>query len=350
MVILGALVENIPLEGLVANPYVKAIVRNVMFAAGFYITTRGYVFTRMAYYTLGRDLKALTRLLRTKYYMNKFRKQELSVAKAFKQMVKKHPNKVAFYFEDEEWTFKELDIFSNKVANLILDSGISAGDEVSLFMESKPEYVGIWLGLAKIGVISALINTNQKQDTLIHSISTVNSKALIYGSELQKSVNDVFLTLHQKLNLQFFCFGAHKMNTSPLIKDMKKLVRESSDKEPSQIANGKFSDHLFYIFTSGTTGLPKAVIIKNSRYLFMSTVVKMMLGVRDDDVLYTCIPLYHMAGGAIGTGNCLVHGTSMAIRHKFSASKFWSDCIKYNCTLNMWVNYADIYSHNHRIN
>jgi solute carrier family 27 (fatty acid transporter), member 1/4 len=58
------------------------------------------------------------------------------------------------------------------------------GDVVALFMENRPQYVCIWLGLSKIGVITALINTNIKKEALLHSIKVSKAKALIYGSEL----------------------------------------------------------------------------------------------------------------------------------------------------------------------
>src|SRR6266516_1684713 len=86
---------------------------------------------------------------------------------------------IVFKFDDEQWTFQDLDVFSNRVANCFTELGFHPGEEVALFMESRPEYVGIWLGLAKAGVVSALINTNQRLETLVHSITVVNCKALI---------------------------------------------------------------------------------------------------------------------------------------------------------------------------
>ncbi len=90
---------------------------------------------------------------------------------------------------------------------------------------------------------------------------------------------------------------------------------------------------MLYIYTSGTTGMPKAAIIKNSRYIWMGSAVKNMLKLGKNEVIYTSLPLYHLAGGTLGTCQCLIFGNSMAIRSKFSASNFWKDCIKYNCTV-----------------
>ena len=57
------------------------------------------------------------------------------------------------------------------------------------------------------------------------------------------------------------------------------------------------------------------------------------LGLRSSDIMYNSIPLYHMAGGLVGTGCALVKGIPSVLRTKFSVSAYWTDCIKYNCTV-----------------
>ena len=54
---------------------------------------------------------------------------------------------------------------------------------------------------------------------------------------------------------------------------------------------------------------------------------------RKSDVIYDCLPLYHTAGGVLGIGQALIQGCTVVIRRKFSASRFWDDCVQYNCTV-----------------
>ena len=76
--------------------------------------------------------------------------------------------------------------FSNRVANLFSKKfNLKKGDCVALFLENKPEYVGLWLGLSKIGVISALINSNLKKAPLVHSINVVEPKYVVYSGDLE---------------------------------------------------------------------------------------------------------------------------------------------------------------------
>ena len=115
--------------------------------------------------------------------VKKVKKNNWNVCDIFQETVRKHKEKVAFVFEDKQWTFEQVERFSNKVANYFQSLGYKRGDVVALFMENRPELVFIWLGLAKIGVISSLINYNLRKESLFHCISIVNAKGFIYSSD-----------------------------------------------------------------------------------------------------------------------------------------------------------------------
>ena len=107
-----------------------------------------------------------------------------TIGDVFQETVARNPNKTAFIFEGKTWTFQEVEEYSNKIANYFYSRGYEKGDVVALFMESSPEYVCLWLGLSKIGVITALINFNLRLDSLIHCISVAKAKSVIFGTEL----------------------------------------------------------------------------------------------------------------------------------------------------------------------
>ena len=78
----------------------------------------------------------------------------------------------------------QLDEYSNQLAHFLLSAGFKHGDSLALFMENRLEYVGLWLGCTKIGVVPALINFNLRGKSLMHSIAAVSASAVIFGSEL----------------------------------------------------------------------------------------------------------------------------------------------------------------------
>jgi len=114
------------------------------------------------------------------------------VADIFRQTASKHPQKAAFIFEQKTWTFQDVEDYSNRVANYFKSQGFKKGDTVALYLESCPEFVCIWLGLSKLGVITALINTNLRLNSLWHCMSVADSKAIIFGSDLSGNVLLIF--------------------------------------------------------------------------------------------------------------------------------------------------------------
>lgn len=309
-----------------------------------YVVTGGWRYLKVVLFTLPRDLTGLIRLIKTHWFLYKLRKRNATVPQVFSENCQNNPERVIFYYEDQKWTMKQMDEFSNRVANAFLEQGFQPGQEVALFMESRPEFVAIWLGLAKAGIVSALINTNQRMDTLIHSITVVNCKALIFGSELSEHVDDVYEKLHDRSpTLEFFRFNGTDDDTDDTdlckkasTKSLKSILSDSSPTNPATLKSGNFTDRLFYIYTSGTTGLPKAAIIKHSRYMFVGAGLRNLLCL-NNEIIYTSIPLYHLAGGIMGTSQCLIFNSAMVIKRRFSASQFWHDCIKYEATCAQYI-------------
>ena len=126
-------------------------------------------------------------LISIKLAVRKLNKENGSVPSLFLETVRKHPNKIAFIdvATEKRWTFQDVEEYSNAVANYFHKSGYQRGDVVAMFMESRPEYVCLWLGMAKVGVVPALINFNLRMDSLAHCIQVAEAKAVVCGSELQ---------------------------------------------------------------------------------------------------------------------------------------------------------------------
>ena len=73
--------------------------------------------------------------------------------------VDRHASRAAILFEDERWTYADLERRANRYAAWALDQGLKPGATVALFMENRPDYLAIWFGMAKVGLSNALINT-----------------------------------------------------------------------------------------------------------------------------------------------------------------------------------------------
>jgi fatty-acyl-CoA synthase len=96
-------------------------------------------------------------------------------------------------------------------------------------------------------------------------------------------------------------------------------------------------DRALYIYTSGTTGMPKAANVSHARVLQWSLWFAGMMGVQPSDRLYNCLPMYHSVGGVLAPGAILAGGGSLVIRDKFSARDFWSDVLRWDCTMFQFI-------------
>ncbi|CAG7725933.1 unnamed protein product [Allacma fusca] len=286
--------------------------------------------------TLPRDCRGAYRFAHVLLQLREAQKYNLTVGRLFDRTVSRHPDKPFFLFEDRMMTFKEVQNKSNKIGNYFSSLGLKKGDSVSLFMENCPEYVCTWLGLSKIGVIPALINYNLRRYPLQHSFNVVSPKAVIFGNELSDALKEV-LEMGSLADVPLFCFGHGSKPKLEAARDVEQDLTNSSPDEPTPSETVNFTDSLFYIYTSGTTGLPKAAIIKHFRFFMMVAGAHFMSTCGKNDVLYTTLPLYHSMGGMVGAGIPLFYGASLALRKKFSASNFWTDCIRYRATAAQYI-------------
>lgn len=127
-------------------------------------------------------------LLKVKLNVKRHLRNCNTIPKIFSETVRRYGDKTALIFEGtgERWSFRQLDEYSNRVANLLLECGFKEGDVVALFMENRLQYVGLWLGMAKIGIEAALINFNLRLEALVHCVNISNAKAVVFSSELSE--------------------------------------------------------------------------------------------------------------------------------------------------------------------
>ena len=108
-----------------------------------------------------------------------------SIPFLFERTAKRTPTKLALQQVDgRAWTFHEVSTYAQSVAAVFSARGYQCDDVVVLLMESRPEYICVWLGLARLGVKVALVNHNLRGDALMHCIRVSKCRAIIYGVEL----------------------------------------------------------------------------------------------------------------------------------------------------------------------
>ncbi|MEM9033685.1 MAG: AMP-binding protein, partial [Actinomycetota bacterium] len=233
-----------------------------------------------------------------------------TVADLFEERAAKHPDRLALIGTDETMTYGQLDAASNRVAHWARSQGIGQGDAVALLMGNRPAYVATWLGLAKVGAISALINTSLQGHALARAVE-------ISGAE--RVVLDVGFAD------QWAAASDHFEGTPPAIWSRggqvpggADLDADLADRSTSSLGSSARpglgpTDLLFFIYTSGTTGLPKAANFPHARFLAASAGGQAMGNWGADDRVYVPLPLFHTAGGVAALGGAVQGGSTAVI-------------------------------------
>ncbi|MDT0575373.1 long-chain-acyl-CoA synthetase [Croceicoccus sp. F390] len=233
-------------------------------------------------------------------------------------------------FEDQRISFAQANRRANQIGRAALGAGLRKGDVVALLMENRPEFVLVWLGLAKAGIVTALINTSATGNVLQHALDQVEARAMIVGTELLPALD----TLEQSLSMPCWQSGEAGETSGTDLPSFEALYEKCEDGNlpPDARAGIVASDPLYLIFTSGTTGLPKAAKMSHLRFLNSGEVIGGILRLHSESVFYCVLPLYHGAGGMVVPSTALAFGIPFVLRRKFSRSGFWEDVKQHRIT------------------
>jgi fatty-acyl-CoA synthase len=229
-------------------------------------------------------------------------------------------------------SYEQLAQRAHRYASWGLSQDLRPGDVVALLMANCPDYVAAWLGLTRLGVTVALLNTHLGGDGLNHCIEIAAPRCVIAGPEFAAALALVAVR-HPRIPI--WVRGAAPPGYASLDNALAAAfdlsLREVDVPLPVLDATA------LYIYTSGTTGLPKAAKVSHYRLMQWSHWFAGMLDVRANDRMYNCLPLYHSVGGVVAIGATLVGGGSVVIRERFSASSFWREVADSESTLFQYI-------------
>lgn len=245
----------------------------------------------------------------------------------------------AVIFEGRTTTWQELNERSNRYAAAFKAQGLVRGDVVSLMMENRTEYLVIIIALNKLGVTVGLINSNLAGRSLVHCLGITNSRMCIVGEELLDVVEEVRSEPDLAcLERYFFVADKNTVYCPDWATDLGGQARGLSTANPGDTGDTTLGEIALYIFTSGTTGLPKASVLSNRRYLLAAALSYAgSLKCDEHDCIYICLPLYHGSALFMGVGAAFCTGASMFVRRKFSASNFLPEVREYGATCFVYI-------------
>ncbi len=259
------------------------------------------------------------------------RAPERVLAEAIEEHALIRPHAPALLADDETFSYAGLAERARRYARWALAEGLIKGDTVALLARNRPDYLAAWLGLTSVGVVVALINANLTGGPLAHCLAAAAPRRVIAASDFAEEAQAAAARLAGVVPV--WEMGAGEGSRMEAV-----LAALSADRlSPDERRGVTVHDPALLIYTSGTTGLPKAARVSHHRVMSWSSWFAGMLDARPDDRLFDCLPLYHSVGGVVATGALLVAGGSVVVAPKFSASRFWDDIVRWDCTLVQYI-------------
>jgi fatty-acyl-CoA synthase len=239
----------------------------------------------------------------------------------------------ALLSERECLTYGQLVARINQWSRWALEQGIHKGDCVGLLMPNRPEFMAIWLGITQVGGVVALLNTNLPGPSLVHSVNVAAPKHLIVASELVDAVATALPKGAAATTI--WTHGVSHESFERVDQDIEKF--DAATLSAAERPTVTIGDRALYIYTSGTTGLPKAASISHGRVMQWSHWFAGLMDTRPSDRMFDCLPMYHSVGGVQAPGAALVGGGSVVFSERFSSHRFWSEIVRWDCTLFQYI-------------
>ncbi len=266
--------------------------------------------------------------------MNRMKENKMSVGTLIERNAKEYADNIAVKFEDIQLTYMEFNERVNQYAHYFNTIGVKKGVVAVVLMKNRLELLFIMSAIGKVGAIASMINSDFRERPLVHSLTISPAKIYI----IDEACFEAFDAVKSKLGLsgdQILCFATDtgEISCPNGYVDLSRLVKNFSTDNPPTTANVKTFDTFAYIFTSGTTGLPKAVPIPHQRIVCGGLLFgKLVAKLGPDDILYCSLPLFHSNPLINGWAPPLNVGCTFALARKFSTSNFWDDIRKHNAT------------------
>ncbi|TNE52091.1 MAG: alpha/beta fold hydrolase [Deltaproteobacteria bacterium] len=258
---------------------------------------------------------------------------KVSISKLLEEQAQRIPNQTFFLWQGRAFTYKEADMRVNQVLRAMLHVGVKPHTNVAIMMDNHPDYLTVLTALNRMGCVAVLLNPSNRGKALEHAVTTSDVQKLVVDFD-HASVTREDLPTCDTLVLGH---GEQELPDGAISLDA--VIRPQDTEPPDGITPnaGLPDDVALYIFTSGTTGLPKAAKITNRRWMLGATVAAVCGALTPNDTVYCCLPLFHGSGLMLASGGALVGGSRLALAKKFSRTNFWKDVRNVGATVVFYI-------------
>jgi fatty-acyl-CoA synthase len=246
-----------------------------------------------------------------------------SIGTVFQDRAARFGDRVFLKFGDDQLTYRDANAAANRYAAVLAARGVGHGDVVAIMLRNSTRTVVAMLAAVKCGAVAGMLNYHQRGDVLAHSLGLLDAKVLVAETDLVTAVTES---------------GAPAATETLTIEDLQRFAVGAPATNPASASAVQAKDPAFYIFTSGTTGYPKASVMTHRRWLAaLAAFGGLGLRLKPSDTLYSCLPLYHNNALTVAVSSVINSGATLALGKSFSATRFWDEVIASKATAFIYI-------------
>ena len=249
----------------------------------------------------------------------------MNVGKVLRETAARLPNKKAVIFGNKSFTFSELDQGADRIANFLSRRGIKKSDRVAIVFPNIPEFVIVYFGIIRLGAIGVPLDFRFKGDELASVLIDADVKALFTlknkFAEIESDLGETRSLLHTVV-----LFAGE----SPETFSLEALLKEDAPKAGGEATIGE-EDEALYLYTSGTTGKPKGVVLTFRNLDYYPLTMNRMVGAGEADAIGFIIPLSHISGPIISNMIAL-NGSTIVLFEHLRPDRILEDVDRYEVT------------------
>lgn len=259
--------------------------------------------------------------------MRDYELEERTIGRILAEKAERVPDNTFLLWQGQKTTYRELEAMTNRYANGFAAHGIGHGDHVAVILPNCPEFFWVVWGLGKLGAVAVPLNTAAKGELLRYFIDQSDASCVVVDDEW---VDRVATIAPQLTKVRSYIYRGDKSAAAcwagtPHAPARHLAEMESTDASRPPLERVRYDDTHLIMYTSGTTGPSKGVMCPHSQGHAVGRSLALDYGYCPNDILYTCLPLFH--GNAIWY-TCyaaLWADAAVALAPRFSATRFWDE-------------------------
>jgi crotonobetaine/carnitine-CoA ligase len=260
-------------------------------------------------------------------YLDAIPPHDLTVVRLLERRAAEDPERTFYSWADDTVTFGEFDASVNRMAHRLRHEGITPGTHVAVLMDTSPDYLTLWFALSKVGAVEIPINTAFLGDVLRHQLSSSTATVCVADAAYVERIVQIAPSVPRLERLYVRGHGAPTI--APATHDFADLLTGNDATDPG--LEVRHDDTAGVIFTSGTTGPSKGVLLSHHYLAAYGTMYADINGLRSDDVLLNFLPFFHV-GAKFLTIATLVCGARMRLLPRLSISTFLDEVTRHGVT------------------